>query len=897
MAVGSQDSSSAPMSSGHRFAIGANVAVAIVAAALLLVAVNWICSIKYVRRDLASFSHYGLTDRTRQILEGCPEEIQIAVLYTPDPEDEAQQGYIERLQDYCDELGRYAQAMDLTFVATDAQRERLVARISSTFGGEAEPHKAALDAFERLSGELQAELDQRLLEGGELMGGDAWLGDFPLFANIMSVFRSDRELLKKGGEEIDALTPVGGIPKYADATTRAKRALTEVKEHFEGIGTALTQLTTLADEVAKPDSVYIGRLRSVAADANAAVASLREIVGPVDSPLPDDAAAVLKAFADRGVEVGNELDRMVRGVDNFARAYPMVTQHTNWSAQVRTGPLVIRMSVSSVLLDAGKTLRRTRLLILGVIDTGHPDQLRQTLVNARQNVAALEQNASACEQLLTALADRLSSLDEGSKALLDAAREGRLLSDKLSSIDAQIKEIEDLPELKLGTVADQLKEDNTVVVEASGRIRVVGFSEVFPVRESVGGRGAGSEELGRTFNGDAAIPSAILALTRGHPFATVVLTSFEPPAPPQRGPFTPPPPRSRIPSRSLSEIRARLEGANFKVVDWNLATTKEAPEPEDGTENVYVMLPPTPPASPNPFGPQTPPAGAFGEEHRQIVRDLLDHDARMVFLASWEISGGGMFGGPLRAPPYGYGPLLEQDWGIRVRNGRRVIWIEPDRQKANTLMVVLPRFNHMPVGGFMEHPASAPMKGTRFLVVDACPIELKEELPEGVTVESMVRISSRENYIGVELSELVRIIDEIRNTRNQGKVTLVPFPARGPFDIMVAAERYQGGESKGKIAVVGFGASLNDEYLKNPVMADSQRLRLDPPPTENVDLFVNTLHWLQGQTQWIARGPVPVPRVEAIEPGELAGLRVFVWGIWPVVVFAPGVLLWWVRRR
>jgi hypothetical protein len=74
-------------------------------------------------------------------------------------------------------------------------------------------------------------------------------------------------------------------------------------------------------------------------------------------------------------------------------------------------------------------------------------------------------------------------------------------------------------------------------------------------------------------------------------------------------------------------------------------------------------------------------------------------------------------------------------------------------------------------------------------------------------------------------------------------------------------------------------------------------LRLDPPPRENLDLFVNSLYWLQGQSQWIARGPVPVPRVEAIEAGELTALRVFVWAGWPALVFAPGILLWWIRRK
>src|SRR5258708_39164215 len=107
----------------------------------------------------------------------------------------------------------------------------------------------------------------------------------------------------------------------------------------------------------------------------------------------------------------------------------------------------------------------------------------------------------------------------------------------------------DLPELKLGSIADSLKQKNSIVVQANGKVRVVSFTEAFPVRENMGGR---SEEAAHTFNGDAALSSALLALTRDKPFASVILTSYEPPAPQQRNQFSPPPPRSWIPSANLT---------------------------------------------------------------------------------------------------------------------------------------------------------------------------------------------------------------------------------------------------------------------------------------------------------------------------------------------------------
>lgn len=896
MAVGSDRADSAAVSAGRRFAIGVNVVIAIAAAAALLVAVNWICSLKSIRRDLAAYSHYGLSDRTKRILDGYPDDVKLSVLYAPDPEDEEQQGYIERLLDYCDEVQRYADGATVTHVATDSQREKVVSEISLTFGGEAEKHKACLDSFDRLRGELAAELDQRLAAAGELMDGESWLGDFPLFASVVSTLRVDKETLKKAAEEIAELAPAGGIPKYADATAKAKSSLAGIKGHFEAIDQRLGELAALAVETSRPDSVYIAMLRQVASASQASVASLRELVGEADAPMPDDMGAALKALADRGVEVGNELSALVRRVDEFARQFPMVRQHPDWSAQVRTGPLAIRMEVADVLQRVGQTLGRIRLSILSVLDRSDPQVLRQSVVDVRNHVAGFEQNASVCVQLMTTLANRLSALDERSKAILDASQSGGLFAAQISAIDTLIKEIDDLPDLKLGGVADQLKGDNVVVVEANGKIRVVSFAEVFPMREGVGGPGAPKEDLGRTFNGDSALSSAVLALTRDTPFATVVLVSFEPPAPQQRQQFASPPPRSWIPSRNLSVLRERLEAANFKVVDWNLATSGTSPEPDEGTENVYVLLPPAPPAQPSPFGGQPPLGPTFGDEHRKRIRDLLAEDARMIFLATWEVVTGGFFSKP-RTPPYGYAPLLAEDWGIHVDNSRRIVWIEPDRQKPNTLMVAPRRFNHMPAGRFGDHAVGAPMRGTRFLINDACPIEISETLPDGVSVETVLYVPNKENYIGANVADILRIINQLQNHSLGGKVTLTPFPSGGPFDLLVAAERQEGERSKGKIVVMAFGASIRDDYLKNPVMRSGDVLRLDPPPRENLDLFVNVLYWLQGQSQWIARGTVPVPRVEPIEAGELMALRVFVWAGWPALVFAPGILLWWIRRK
>ncbi len=897
MAMNQAQKSPTEFSAGRRWAIGVNVTIAVVVAAALLVAVNWFSSLIYSRRDVARFSNYGLSDRTKRVLDSYPDPIQMWVLYASAKEDPRQEEYTGRLQDYCDELLRYAPHVSVTYVASESQREKLVSQISGAFGGEAEPHKQALAQFDALRQELTGDIQARLQQGTALMNADTWLADFPLFTNVMGLLKNDAESLKKAAEEIGELAPAGGIPKYGEAVAKAKQTLTDVKSHFGVINDRMNELAALADETGKPDSAHLAMLREVAAETKQAIARLREAVGPKDAELPADPAGVLSALKDRSEEVSRLLEGLVRKVDGFAAKFPVVKQHGSWKAAVRMGPFNAQMEVGDVLDQAGQTLQQIRLAILSILDRKDPAELQKALVNVRESVSGLEQNAAACERLLSDLAARLSQVDEASRVVLTSSRNKAFLGERAAAVEEAIKVLEGLPELKLGSVADQLKEQNVVVIETNGKIRVVGFSEVWPIRESIGGPASRSEEPARTFNGDSALSSAILALTQKASFATVVMVSYEPPAPPQRGPFSPPPPQSWMPSNMMAPLRQRLEAANFKVKEWNLATGDECPAPEEGTENVYVLLPPAPAQQQNVFSQQQPPSPSFGEEHRKKIRDLLDKDARMIFLATWELTSGGPFGGAPMVPPYGYRQLLEEDWGILIDNTQRLVWIEPDRQKPNTFMVVPRRFQHLPTIGFLEHPIGAPMQGTRFLINDACPLRVKKELPAGVTVQTVLRIPDRENYIAADLPQIIQLIDQVRNPRSEGKVTLPDLPSSGPFELMVAAERRDGEKMRGRVVVLGFGASLRGDYLENPVMAEGETLRLDPPPTEGVDLFVNSLYWLQGRPEWIARGPGAVPRIRPIEAGSRTGLRVFVWGVWPALVLAPGILLWWIRRR
>lgn len=907
MAMNDSNTKGGPPAEGvtaaRRLMIRLNVWVMICAAALLLIVVNVLGSIKHARKDLATYGAYGLSDRTKTILsERAAEPITISMLYEDADRDEKQAEYVARLEDYLLELKEFAPEVKVQRYKTESQKESLGERLREMLGGEGKKHAEALDAFKKLGSDVEADLGTRLSQLTAILNADSWLSDFPSTTQALRRLQLVEESFKNAAEEIAALTPQKGIPKYAEAVQRATTALTEVKDHFDKMARQMSELSALADEMAKPDAPDVKVLATIAQRTVDLAGQLRAAAGNEGDPLPAQPGTTLKEYADKAEAVGRELSELVRQADSFAKKYPSVKTHNRWSTRSQMGGLVVQMEIAAVLERLGRELRDIRLKILGVIDKNDAQEMASALTVIRRYSADLETDARVCGEMLGGLSQRLARLDEPSKLLLAEARGANLFRDRIQAIEALEKQIKELPELKQGSVADQLKQRNQVVVEINNRVRVLSFDEVFTLRESVGGRSFDQdkkeeEEEVRIFNGDSAIASAIQALSVDRPFATVVFVAYEPPAPPQRGPFSPPPPQSAIPVMSLTELRSRLEAANFKVVDWNLATTQEPPKPEEGTQNVYVILPPAPPAEPNPFQQQPEPQKSFGEAEMKLIQNILDADGRALFLATWDVQRAGPFGNTYKSPAYGYAPMLDGQWGIQLKTNRRVIWVLPDRQDPEAFGVEGTKFNYMPLTGFEDHEIGKPMRGTRFLATDVCPLAVRSELPPGVTVRSVATIPESDNYLAADLNELIRIVDEVRNPSRGGLVKLNTKPVRGPFPVVLAAERKEGDKTRGRIVVVGFGRSVSDGYLKNEVFVDQGRLRSTPPPTESADLVVNSLFWLQGQVKRISRGPVPTPRLDPITKQQANTIRALSILGWPLAICIPGVFLWFIRRR
>jgi hypothetical protein len=408
--------------------------------------------------------------------------------------------------------------------------------------------------------------------------------------------------------------------------------------------------------------------------------------------------------------------------------------------------------------------------------------------------------------------------------------------------------------------------------------------------------GADEGEQRRMFVGDAAISGALLSLAHEKPFATVVITGYEPemPVPPQmQMQQRPRPIPGMLPLSGLTVLTEKLEQANFKVVQWNLAKVDEEPEIEEGTEAIYILLPPATPPPQNPMM-RTPPIKPFGEEEEGKIRKVLAEGGRAIFPVLWMPRPRSPF-----APPsdYGYDDLLQKDWGIKVDSEYRVIRATQDRRDTSRYMLNAAQLNYMQLNSFTDHPIGEPLQSRRMLMNSVCPVDAIPVVPDDVRVEPLLTVPVELHDVwAASLDEIERIIVAIR-TGDGSFVRDVRQEKVPPFSVAVAASN---SKTDSRIVVLGTGFSIVDTYLQNRVQriegTKNARLVMDPPPIELADLYQNTVYWLAGREDLIAVGPVSVPMVPAIE-GQGRGLINSVSLGWAVLVLLAGGMVMMVRRK
>ncbi len=896
---GGGDHSSLAAARGRRLVIGANVVVVTLIAAALVGAVNWISHKQHWRKDVASTGQYGLSDRTKKIINDCPvKEISLTAVYTSTDKEKDRDKYLPRIRDLFDEMESFSGKVKVTYLTDDDQKRELVARIHKKFSGKGKDYQELIDLAKAKWADLGAWIQQTTQQFDQLAAGKAWLAGFYTFAKMSGELARDAEDLQQTQREVDEAVTGIGLPRYEQAKQKIEQFNTKVKGHLDEAQKWLADLEKTAAVLRDPKGDFATKTAAQLGQMKTLVAELRKAIGdPKDESIPDDPTPALKDFSRAAGKLSQWLAQEATRVDEFADAHKAIAGHRLWVVQINQ---LMQMEVTEILAMNRNNLAQVDAQVRQVLTMDQPkDVLQNAVRQLRRMVANLDRDLGTWDQQIRHFLADWQKIDEVSLALLQQAKENKWAAAQLEGVKAIEDKIKALPELKLEDTATKFEQDNIVTVETEDQVQVVDFDQMWPKSDPFGPSPA-SENADierRIFNGDAAISAAVLALGHKEPFATVIITSFEPSGQPNPMQQQPPQPRpGRIPSAELTKLRERLEQANFKVKNWNLATEEKAPEPEKGTKPIYVFLPPAEAPQQNPFQRMPQDQKTFGEPELKKVREVLGQEnARGIFLCCFLPPRRSFFGS--QPSSYGYDSLLRDDWGIDVKYGERVIRGVPDKQDVNRYGLSITRWNWMRLNTFEEkNPIGSPLRSRRCLFVDVCPVLQAAKVPEGVKIETILGIpgTTGRSEFWAE-GDIERLIMQIRSTTSDGTVVKGDKAIDPPFTVILAAENQP---KKSKVIVNGAGLGVVDDYMgeRVPRLGREERISFDPPPRENGDLFVNMAYALADKPDFIAAGPIIAPSIEGIGATQKRNLYYTVVA-WALVVGGAGVVMTVIRRK
>lgn len=314
---------------------GTNVAVAVVAAVVLVVLINWIAerqlrknlpasAWKWVRYDFTAQRQYSLSPQTLQILGNLKEPVQIVTLLASDSAYDAGQ-----VIDLIDEYGRYSDKLSVDHynpardiaqmeIFLKSLRERysqpLAATEAAVKGG-----RAAL-AEARQAGKHQRGLLEQLLKDPSLASAD--LRKF--FQMLVgALLRVDRQFDRQ--DQLIQQSLDKPLPDFGGALTLLKSLLSTLEENYT---ISIDQLTQAVGALEMPNSVkdklleLIESLKVASDQLSKALADL-EAAKPVEEY---DQLLYSLASAEPIVIVGSKQVRVLQLSDMFRQPDPSEAQ-------------------------------------------------------------------------------------------------------------------------------------------------------------------------------------------------------------------------------------------------------------------------------------------------------------------------------------------------------------------------------------------------------------------------------------------------------------------------------------------------------------------------------------------------------------------------------------------
>ncbi|HPD30982.1 MAG TPA: hypothetical protein PLL20_13370 [Phycisphaerae bacterium] len=903
---------------GRRLFFGTNVFIVILLLAAVVVGINFLFTDPRLNKrwDLsAGSSSYRLSQRTKNVLKQIEgDKIAITTVYTSVEPEYERKTYFPRVEDLCDEIAQFDKRVRVTHCYSPADKLALRNRIQGKFGGAAEKHNEVIAAARTLWEDVQQSLPplQSQIEGLQ-RDDNAWLGGFSSLNRINLNLKANLENIAETRRDVQDLTEgQDAMPKYQEATNKIKQTNDQLKQTLEDAQKWCKDINSLATVLSNKDSDFAAKTRKQLEELDKLLANLVAGVGdPSDTTIPDDPKPAIQDFAKASNALGRWLTEEVGRVNSFVKANPAIEQHPRWMLNVQLGPLVAKMPLSANLSETAQSVSENVQAVRQVLSAPNvpKDQLQSLLRQLRQIASNIGQKLDKeWKSSILAILDDGARIDQASRDFLARGSEGTMFKEILDKIADIAKKIESLPKLELDEIAERLQDENLVVIEVGDQVRVVKFDEVWPIADPTMRMRMDESRTARVFDGDSAISGALLAMTRQKKYGTVIFVAYETEADPmarrmgQGGRNT-----GRIPLEQLSTLKDKLKQANFAVKDWNLGaegTDAERPQPEEGTEAIYVFLPPAETSPPNPMMGR-PPEKGFGEEQLEKIRPLLTAGSKAIFLATWVIPRMSWFG-PEPVGPYAYGDILSKNYGVEVHQSYRLLRVLPDTHDPTLFGIDIEQVGHMQLSSFSDQPIGAPLKARRMLMNDVCPVtKVKgQEPPADVSVSTILEVPAVLNYIWAFSDKGIQMISKALSTgENRSQFRDDPDSIwKPPFSVALAIEKSFGeNEPKSRVVVLGTGASLTDWHLTRRVprfLGEGKRARFqtDPPPTENADLFVNAVLWLCNQEEMIASGPSQIPLVPVLKAGTQTKVLT-VTMVWAAIVFVAGIVVMLVRSK
>jgi hypothetical protein len=169
------------------------------------------------------------------------------------------------------------------------------------------------------------------------------------------------------------------------------------------------------------------------------------------------------------------------------------------------------------------------------------------------------------------------------------------------------------------------------------------------------------------------------------------------------------------------------------------------------------------------------------------------------------------------------------------------------------------------------------------------PLELTSPPPAGVEVWPLLTIPAKDTIWGIKSLQTYQ-----EQMQSQGFLKRAEADKEGPFLVAAAGKK-----GDAKVVVVSSRGFAEDDiaFARQPVITSQGFAFVNLAPG-NVALLVNSLHWLNDNTQLLNIGkPIDAAVLTIKNQKTVRAVQVMTIGVWPALALMLGGLVWSVRRR